>query len=261
MRQIYTLPAVSLIMLIIGSSCSSTHKVSQTPDDVYYSPASPKTPAASSANSGDQDEYYSTSPSDQYVRMKTVDQSRWSYFDDYNNYDSYYSPMSVGGGFGGYYGYPAYGYGYGYGYSPMSLGIGMDPYFGWNSYFLWNTCYNPYFYNPYYGAGVVVVNPKFSGTPVYSRLRSFSPASYNGNGFANGNNNGNRFYRPGTTSSPNAGPSYRYNNNNSNFRPGNTGGSNGGSSRSFSSPATRSFAPSGGGGFGGGGGGFRPGRH
>jgi hypothetical protein len=260
MRQIFTLLTGSMMVLIIASSCSPSHKVSQTPDDVYYSPASPKAPAASSASSGDQDEYYSTSPSDQYVRMKTVDQSRWSYFDDYNNYDSYYSPMAFGGGFGGYYGYPAYGLGYGY--SPLSLGFGMDPYFGWNSYFLWNTCYNPFFYNPYYGGGVVVVNPKVSGTPVYSRLRAFNPASYNGNGFVSGNNNGNRFYRPGTqpTSSSNAGPSYRYNNNNSNFRPGNTGSSNGGSSRSFSSPAGRSFSPSGGG-FSGGGGGFRPGRH
>jgi hypothetical protein len=248
MRQIFTLLAGATV--VIMSSCSSTHKVSQTPDDVYYSPASPKTPHSASSNSNDQDEYYSTAPNDQYVRMKTVDESRWSYFDDYNNYDAYYSPVTMG--VGGFYGYPAYGYGYGY--SPMSIGFGLDPYFGWNSYFMWNTCYNPYFYNPYYGAGVVLVNPKIGPTPVYSHLRTFNPSSYHSTAFSNGNSN--RFYRPGTTttSSPN---NYRYNNNNNTYSPANTGGN---STRTFSSQPTRSFsAPSGGGG--GGGGGFRPGRH
>jgi hypothetical protein len=252
MRQIFTLLAGAT--LVIMNSCSSTHKVSQTPDDVYYSPGSPKsTHTASSVDN--QDEYYSTAPNDQYVRMKTVDESRWSYFDDYNNYDSYYSPMTMGAG--GYYGSPVFGYGYGY--SPLSIGFGMDPYFGWNSYFLWNSCYNPYFYNPYYGAGVVLVNPKISPTPVYSHLRTFNPSSYNSTAFSNGNSN--RFYRPGTTttSSNNSGSNYRYNNSNNNYRPANTGG---GSTRTFTTQPTRSFsAPSGGGGSGGGGGGFRPVRH
>ncbi|MDP4259468.1 MAG: hypothetical protein Q8937_14660 [Bacteroidota bacterium] len=249
MKHIFTLLAGTTIIL---SSCSSTHKAAQTPDDVYYSPATPRNTVA--ARNSDGDEYYSTAPSDNYVRMKSVDPNRWSYFDDYSNYDAYYSPMSVGIG---------YGVGMGYGYYAGYPGFGFDPYFGWNSYFMWNTCYNPYFYNPYFGAGVVVVNPKLSGTSVYTHLRTFNPGSYsNNNRFANGNNS-NRFYRPTravTTGSRTNNPgNYRYNNgNNNSYRPANTN-TGGGSTRSFNSQPVRTFsAPTGGGG---GGGGFRPGRH
>jgi hypothetical protein len=247
MRQIFTLLAGATLIL---SGCSSTHKAAQTPDDVYYSPATPKNTVA--AHSSDGDEYYSTAPNENYVRMKSVDENRWSYFDDYSNYDAYYSPMSVGVG---------YGYGMGYGYYAGYPGFGFDPYFGWNNYFMWNTCFNPYFYNPYYGAGVVLVNPKLSGTPVYTHLRTFNPSSYSNNSFVNGNNS-NRFYRPARTvtgSQNNNSGNYRYNNSNNNsYRPANTN-TGGGSTRSFSSQPVRTFsAPSGGGG---GGGGFRPGHH
>jgi len=240
------------------------NKVRQTPDDVYYSPG-----ASHKAGGGavaDQDEYYSTAPSDNYVRMKSVDQARWSTFDDYNNYDSYYSP----GGVSGYYGsaFSPYGYGYGYGFSGISLGLGFfNPYGSWNSYFLWNTCYNPYFYNPYYGSSVVFVNPKFSNTVLSSpHLSSFNAGSYrNANGTVSGGSG--RFYRPGGNSRPasyyNSNPSYgngnRYNNTNTNsYRPSTS------SSNSSYSPPARSYtpsAPSGGGGGGGGGGVSRPGRH
>src|SRR5258706_12215844 len=159
MKHIYTLLAGTLILL---SSCSSSRKAAQTPDDVYYSPASSAKVAPAS---GDQDEYYSgkarqgdyysTAPNDQFVRMKVQDPSRWSYFDDYSSYDSYYSPgLSAGLGYG--YGYPSYGYGLGFGFGP-SFGLGFgDPYMCWNSYFMWNSLYNPYFYNPYYGGSMIL---------------------------------------------------------------------------------------------------------
>jgi hypothetical protein len=245
MRPIYTLLAGATILL---ASCSSSNRVSQTPDDVYYSPG--HSAQTATAADGDGQEYYSTAPSDQYVRMKSVDQTRWSYFDDYNNYDSYYAPAGGGIGFSSGY-YPAYGYGYGL--SSMSIGMGLwDPYFGWNNYFMWNTCYNPYFYNPYYGGSVLVVNGKYPASPVYTHLRAFNPSSYHSNGFVNGNSNGSRQYRPGVTGSS---PNNRYYNNTNTYRPAynNSSGSNGGGQ------PTRSFTPSSGGG--GGGGGFRPGRH
>ena len=53
----------------------------------------------------------------------------------------------------------------------MGFGFG-DPYMMWNNYFIWNSWYNPYFYNPYYGGGYVVVGG--SATSVYNNLRPFN---------------------------------------------------------------------------------------
>jgi hypothetical protein len=236
--------------MIILSSCSSTHKVAQTPDDVYYSPASNKVAAGGGQEdeyySRPQGEYYSTAPNDQYVRLKVQDPARWSYFDDYSSYDSYYSP-GISTAYG--YGYPSYGYGLGFGFGP-SFGLGFgDPYMCWNSYFMWNSWYNPYFYNPY------------PSTSVYSHLRTFNGNSYR-NGLATRTSNpSDRYYRPRTATtyytpgarSSNGGNQY----NNNSYRPANT--SNNVSRPSFSQPV-RSFSPSPS--SGGGGGGFsRPGRH
>ncbi|HEX9512799.1 MAG TPA: hypothetical protein VF939_20045 [Puia sp.] len=270
MKQIYAFLAGTVLLM---SSCSSSRKAAQTPDDVYYSPASNKTAAAS----GVQDEYYSrpqqggdyysTAPNDQYVRLKVQDPARWSYFDDYSSYDSYYSP-GISSAYG--YGYSAYGYGLGFGFGP-SFGLGFgDPYMCWNSYFMWNSWYNPYFYNPYYGGGVLVVGSKYPSTAVYSHLRTFNGNSYS-NGLATRTSGSNdRFYRPRTSPtyySPGTrnGNGNRYTTNSSNnnyYRPANSNSSNNISRPSYSQPSysqpVRTYsAPSGGGG-----GGFsRPGRH
>lgn len=261
MKYAYTILAVSVIFL---SSCSSSRKAAQTPDDVYYSPGSGKMVAGGDQDeyySRSQGEYYSTAPSDNYVRLKTQDPARWSYFDDYNAYDSYYYP-GVSAAYG--YGYPGYGYGYnaglGYGFgSSWGLGFG-DPYMCWNSYFMWNSWYNPYFYNPYYGGGVIVVNNKYPSSAVYSHLRTFNGAAYR-NGLAVRNStSSDRAYRPRSSSSyysPGGNRNqYRTTNNNSNYyRPANT--NNNFSRPSYSQPV-RSFSPA----SSGGGGGFsRPGRH
>lgn len=268
MKQIYTFLAVSLILL---SSCSSSRKAAQTPDDVYYSPGSNKMAAGAGqdeySSRNNQGEYYSTAPNDQYVRMKVQDPNRWSYFDDYSSYDSYYSPtMSAAYGYGypGY-GYGGFGYGRGYGYgSSFGLGFG-DPYMCWNSYFMWNSWYNPYFYNPYYGGGVIVVNNKYPASGVYSHLRTFNGNSYR-NGLAVRTSSSNdRAYRPrnaGTYYNPGTqngnGNQFRTTTNNNNYyRPSNS------NNNTFSRPSynnsqpVRSFSPSGGGG----GGVSRPGRH
>src|ERR1700755_1875859 len=107
MKHLYTFLAG---LIVLGSSCSSSRNTAQTTDDIYYSPAGTKTASRTASDNG---EYYSTTPSDQYVRMRVQDPDRWSYFDDYNAYDSYYSPASVGVGFSsGYgFGYPRFGYG------------------------------------------------------------------------------------------------------------------------------------------------------
>jgi hypothetical protein len=222
MKQAYTFLAG---LAIIFSSCSSSQKAAQTSDDEYYSSGASKTTASSGTN---QPEYYSTAPSDQYIQMKVQDPERWSYFDDYSAYDAYYAPAAASPYFGVGYGM---GFGMGYGmYAPMGMGF-YDPYMAWNSYYMWNSWYNPYFYNPYYG-GAVVAAPY----GVYSHLRTFNGGSYT-NGYV-GTSIG-RPYRPATTTS-------YYNPNRTGvgntYRPSNAG---------FSSQPARSFAPSsfGGGGF------------
>jgi hypothetical protein len=275
MRPIFTLLAGAAILFC---SCSASHKV-QNSDDPGYS-----SPSGRSSSGASQSDYYSTAPSDNYVRMKTTDQARWSTFDDNNDYDNYYAPTPLGaspyyGGYGGF-GYSPYAYGFGYGmgygfgmygFSAMSIGLGFwDPYFGWNSYFMWNCGYNPYFYNPYYGGSVAVIKSGGAANTAmpsfYNRMPAFNASTYHSTGFVNGN--GNRFYRPSGTplssSSPyNNGTGRRFNNgsNNSFYRPGNNTPNSSprpmGGSGSFGGGQSRSFSPpSGGGGSGFGGGGM-----
>src|SRR5205807_1573392 len=146
-----------------------------------------------------------------------------------------------------------------------------NPYLGWNNYYMWNSCYNPYFYNPYYGGGYVVVNPKNPGTSIATNhLRSINGSSYT-NGFAGGSGvrtANNRYYRPATGNGTSSyqqggrtgnGNQYRTVNGNG-YRPSNNNGySNQPATRSTyyqpstqSSQPTRSYTPSSSGGGGGG---------
>ncbi len=240
-----TLSFLALASIIAISSCSSAYKTTQTPDDVYYSPSSQKNRAAVAGD--DQPEYYSTNnPSDQYVQMKVQDEARWSYFDDYNYYDSYYSPDVAA---------PYWGSGYGlYGGSGLGFGLGFgmgyyNPYSYWNSYYAWNSYYNPYFYNPHYGGGVIIANPRYYsyGTTAYSGLRAFSPASYRSTGIST--NSSNRFYTPGASNSNNnVRNTYvpaTNSNNNTYSRPSNN------TNYQPSSQPARTYTPSSGGGSGG----------
>jgi len=265
-KHLFTLLAVAAATGFGMSSCSSS-KNAQTTDDIYYSSGTRRT-AAAGANQGD---YYSTAPSDNYVRMKAEDQARWSYFDDYSAYDAYYAPVGASLGYG--WGYPAY-YGMGYGFG-LGFGYGLgfwNPYSAWDSYFLWNSWYNPYFYNPYYGGAVYVVGHTYQSGGAYSNLRPFNSIGYR-NGLSRNSSatSGSRFYRPGmsTTSNYNSGLTGQGRPvNNSFYRPSNN--NNNGSYRPSYSQPTRSYSPSpsfgggsrsGGGSFGGGGGFSRPGRH
>ena len=242
MTRLYTFTFFALAAFLGLSSCSSSKNAQSSPD--MYS---------SGKTSGS--DYVAATPNDQYVQMKADDYNRWSYFDDYNAADAYYAPAPAyyGAGLGYGYGVPYYPY-YGLGYSPFygpSFGMGFgfgDPYMMHNSYFMWNSWYNPYFYNPFYGGGVVLVGS--SPMAAYNNLRPFEATNYQ-NGLAHyGATSGSRnpVYRPGmaSTTAYNSGVSSR----SSTFRPGN---SNNGF-RNFSAP-TRSYSPS----FGGSSGGFRGG--
>jgi hypothetical protein len=243
MKRIYTLAFVALVML---TSCS-VYRTNPTPDDVYYSPGAPADEQVAASTDG-QDEYYST-PNDNYVRMRVQDPQRWSYFDDYD-YDYY----------GGYsaYGFSPYtlGLSLGFGYNPWMMGgFGYySPFSFWNSYYAWNS-----FYNPYYG-GVVVVNGKNFSSPVYTRLGSFNPASYQNRSTSNRPASASRFYNGNNPSNNSIRRSSNFNT-----------GSNYSNRPSYSRPqinntqpvrtAPSSFGGGGGGGsFRGGGGGVRPAR-
>jgi hypothetical protein len=236
------------------SSCSSSKNAAQT-DDNYYSSGTSKRSAAA------QGDYVASTPNDQYVQMRVQDPERWSYFDNYNAYDSYYAPAPMMGmGYGMGYPCPAYGFGYGYGMGyGASFGLGFgDPYMMWNTYFIWNSWYNPYFYNPYYGGGALVVG--HSATSVYSNLRPFNTTGY-ANGLAHykvNSNSGNTLYRPGMNSTSAYNTTLRTTTTGRTVNNFNRPTNNNNSFRSFNQP-TRSFSPAGGastGGFRGGGGGF-----
>jgi len=133
---------------------------------------------------------------------------------------------------------------------------------------MWNSWYNPYFYNPYYGGGVLAYGHQVAAPGIYTHLRTFNPSGYSNGLVRNVNSTSSRLYRPGMTSTT----AYNSNLNNSGLRSVNGNGSyrpvNGGfqpannysrPSYNNSSQPVRSFSPAGGGG---GGGGFsRPGRH
>src|SRR3984957_10987861 len=225
MKQVYTLLAIALV---IGMSSCSSSRNAQNTDDIYYSDGSKK-PSGSSVGSGggaSQGDYYSTAPSDNYIRMKATDPDRWSTFDDYNAYDSYYySPMAASSSYG--FGYPSYGLGFGYGMGyGMGYGYGLGFGYGmgfWDPYFAWNSWYNPYFYNPYYGGAVFVAEAH--GLPASSGygLRPLNTQAYR-NGLAQRGTataSRNPLYRPGMSSTSAYNSHLSGTNNTNSFRNGN----------------------------------------
>ncbi len=104
------------VFAAILTSCSTSYKTGQTPDDVYYSPSRPQQEDeyVQSEKKDEQqyknDEYYD----DRYLRMKVRNRSRWSDLDNWYYYDKYST---------------SYNYYY---------GSYHNPYNSWNYY------YNPY---------------------------------------------------------------------------------------------------------------------
>ncbi|MBS1627665.1 MAG: hypothetical protein JSR09_09510 [Bacteroidetes bacterium] len=123
----------SLTILIL-SSCSTAYKSTQTPDDVYYSPATgaDDKETVKSNKQNDRYENYLSSTDDNYLRMKVRNYSLWSGIDDYaywydSRYDfSYYNLWN-----------PGYFYGYNYNYYN---GYIFYPYYlgGWGGYYMPN---------------------------------------------------------------------------------------------------------------------------
>lgn len=144
----YKIILYGLIAALV-SGCSSAYKASQTPDDVYYSPAK-SARANRQIQNDDRYEDYSASQEDRYLRMKVRNPNRWSMIDDYSYWnDSRYVPS-------------------------FSYGYYMN---NWNSFNVWN---NPYainsWSNPYYGSGFSLGYNSYGGYyPVGGYGYGYSP--------------------------------------------------------------------------------------
>jgi hypothetical protein len=177
------LPTLITAAILLGG-CTGAYKSTQTPDDVYYSPAKGG-PAA------DEYEDYTASTDENYLRMKVKNHYRWSSIDDYAYWnDSRYLSNS-------YYYSDLYNYNWLNNYSVS------NPYAGWYGYYgsCWNSWYNPYYTVVYYK------NPQ--------TYKAFSTSGSNLSAFSNRNyNNSNQLYPTNTKG---------YNNSNSPNSNGNFG--------------------------------------
>lgn len=168
-----------LVAAALFTGCSSAYKSSQTPDDVYYSPARAVKEHAYADNDDDYADNY-TSSEDNYLRMKMRNRYRWSAIDDYDYWNSpNYAFNNYYGSYGAYNPYfnnswySAYYSPFSYGYGSLYPSIG----FGW---------YDSYY--PSYGYGVY--------TPIYvvkspTRVNTVSRSTYLGGYLNRGYNNGN----------------------------------------------------------------------
>lgn len=123
---------IKILLLAISAftlaSCSSTYKNTQTPDDVYYSPA------RTVENDNRKDEVKRYDPEEREIRMSAYD-SRWRSLNNRYNYGYNLSP---------------YDYDYGYNsYNPYNNAYGSySGYHGYNNYY----GNSGYYYNPYYAS-------------------------------------------------------------------------------------------------------------
>ncbi len=202
------------------SSCSSTYKTGQTPDDVYFSPERPQTDNYVQVKNNNRryysaDEYYE----DRLLRMKVRDRNRWIDVDDWYYYNN------------------SYNYSYSRNWN--------NP---WNAYTYWNFAFNPYSPN------TIFFTPKTAtavNMPRIFNLNGFTNADAQinkGNSKVPGINTNNWYYNSNTNNSNplpinynnaeriNSGNSLRnqFNNNNSSNNQSiiNNSGSSGGSSGS-----------------------------
>ena len=72
-----------LLAVALLTSCSTAYKSTQTPDDVYYSPAPPAETKKNEDKKEDKYETYTSSNDDEYIRMKIRNRTRWQSLDDY----------------------------------------------------------------------------------------------------------------------------------------------------------------------------------
>lgn len=169
---------LTLVSIVVLSSCSSIYKAGQTPDDVYYSPAREVQDEIKVERRSDRYEDYYSDIDNNYLRMKVRNRNRWNSIDDYdywfnsrynycNNYTSYT--------------YSKIGWNTWYAGNNCSCN---------NNYYTYNNWRNPLFYVASYK------NPKvYSGNTSMTNIYSFKNSKYNNTNFYNtfikGANNSN----------------------------------------------------------------------
>lgn len=245
-----------LIVLTAALGSCSVYKNGQTPDDVYYSPAREYSGYINPEDDARNNE--ATSPEDRYLRMKSINRSRWSAFDDdvaYWNNPSWNNSWSFNSMGSPYYYSPYYNPWVGTGWN---LGIGYS--WGWNSF---GGIWNP-FCPSYYGTPIVVVNPKTvnykSYAPRGTNLNTYSRSNVYTNpktgervyGVSSGNassatlrtyrSGGSYYSTSGSNRTSGGSPSRSFNSNSSNNSYRSSGNTNSGSSG-----GSRSSGSSGGG--------------
>ena len=172
MKLTILLLSVSLAAL---SSCTTSYKSGQTPDDVYYSPV--RTQNENDYVKQDKEEYNDDYYEDRYLRMKVRNRNRWSDLDDWY-YTEYRNRHNV------------------------YLGCCYCEN-NWSPHNYWNTYYNPYYHN------YVIVTPVKN--PTYNKPRNFNLNAYNPQqtsgtytntkyNAATGSNTNNNNYTPRTNS-------------------------------------------------------------
>ncbi|MFT3908217.1 MAG: hypothetical protein QM737_02230 [Ferruginibacter sp.] len=206
------------------SSCSTTYKSGQTPDDVYYSPVKPIEEGRSEAQAK-KEGTRATRPvhEDRQIVMSTYDR-RWRYFND--DYDAYYDPYR-------------YGYNCGYYYNPY--------YYPSPVYISGATFINPKNTVPrmtnlgsYNYSDMVVVNQKTGATRTIRSTRAYNNSNNSDNYIrriivpsSNSNTSNNNVYRPSDNNTRTYTPS------SSNSSSGSSGSSSGSSGAPVSRPARR----------------------
>lgn len=226
-------PSILLLALstvIAFGSCTTAYKTGQTPDDVYYSPATPKDEYVRVDRKEDRqyrgsEDFYD----DRYLRMKVQNRNRWSDLDDW------------------------YYYGNRYNYSYYNYNYWNNP---WTPYTYWNyTC------NPYYNHGVILSPKSLS----YNAPRTYNLNTYNGTNITSNNystpktaggrpytgssiynNTSNSYNNTETRRDGNTGNFLRnvFNNNNSSSNNSNNSSNNSSTPRSSSSSSSSSSSGS-----------------
>jgi hypothetical protein len=228
---------VLLVLSIAAFTSCNVYKSGQTPDDVYYSPAKER-PAYVSGDQNKkqyQDDYVDMN--DRYLRMKTLNRSRWSAFDDdymYWNDSRWNNQMYYNSGVPYYGAHPGMGLGYG------SLGY---TFYGSSYYSPWANPFCPV----YYGSPIVIISPK----PTYRNPVANGPRTFNLNTYTvpsgRSSTSGRTYYDHGVPRYSNSGtgsssnPSRTFSNDRSSGT--NSSSTNSSSGRSSSSSSSSGSAP------------------
>lgn len=277
---------------LVLSGCSSAYKVSETPDDVYFSYG--QQAARVETRQQQEEELYSSyfdGADDNYLRMKVQNRDKWNAIDDvdywygFNNPNTFMNPVQFNMGFNNWHGMNMWnnpfafnnGFNMGWGWNTMGFNnIGM----GWNHPFMFNNFYNSWNNPMCWNRPVVVVNkfPAGSGNArPYQPRPGLNSNAFNNSIFDRSNNNPGRssnaqggkpagygtgelfrsIFGSGNASGSGSSQGYSrparyFDNSSSNFSSG--GSSGGGSSRSSGGGASSGGASSGGGSRGGRGG-------